>query len=439
MKNYTLCDSSLAGRLDIGLQVYQITYSTLFFTAICFSLKIWHKKKWHPALSDKPFHMFVLQSIFFCSYLLFSFLFILNTPSPLTTCSSTTVLFFLVHCVSAPTAAALLSAIYKSKHNDKLLIYFSRNKLLTAQGLTHIYDSDSHESNDEKLLLQIRNLKYKVSSKFHSLVVLVLCTADILLAIFLQGWFGREKCGFETDLIETLAVSTCLVALLFMFLIILIKKKHNKYIERKHNRKFLYRLFLFGVLPIFISSAVIVIDSRFFSANTESVNFIPHFMLDASFFALYILLGPYFIYKTFDGSVRSMQSNTEGINLTEVLQHKTAREMFQAFLVSNYSSENLAFVSHIERMKNMSIEELEEAAKLVYKTFIKVGAVAEVNISYSARMTAENRFKLSKYSKDMYQEAFEEVMTLLEHESFPKFQASDYYKEIFISGYEVSL
>ncbi|XP_029474006.1 regulator of G-protein signaling 8 [Rhinatrema bivittatum] len=112
-----------------------------------------------------------------------------------------------------------------------------------------------------------------------------------------------------------------------------------------------------------------------------------------------------------------------------LLSHKYGLSVFQAFLKTEFSEENLEFwMACEEYKKTRSAAKLPAKAHRIYQEFIDVQAPREVNIDFQAReITKKN---LQQPSLSCFDLAQVRVHSLMEKDSYPRFLRSKIYKDL---------
>ncbi|XP_069792403.1 regulator of G-protein signaling 21-like [Narcine bancroftii] len=115
--------------------------------------------------------------------------------------------------------------------------------------------------------------------------------------------------------------------------------------------------------------------------------------------------------------------------LDKLLAHKTGLALFQAFLQSEHSEENIEFWLACENYrKTKSFAKLSSKAKKIYSNFISTDAPKEVNIDFHTKeLTKKNLAQPSLFCFDTAQK---KVHSLMERDSYPRFLKSQLYKDL---------
>ncbi|XP_060237153.1 regulator of G-protein signaling 3 isoform X4 [Meriones unguiculatus] len=116
-------------------------------------------------------------------------------------------------------------------------------------------------------------------------------------------------------------------------------------------------------------------------------------------------------------------------SLEKLLLHKYGLEVFQAFLRTEFSEENLEFWLACEDFKKVkSQSKMAAKAKKIFAEFIAIQACKEVNLdSYTREHTKENLQSITRGCFDLAQKR---IFGLMEKDSYPRFLRSDLYLDL---------
>jgi hypothetical protein len=150
----------------------------------------------------------------------------------------------------------------------------------------------------------------------------------------------------------------------------------------------------------------------------------------------YFFFGPY---PMFTAVLRSRKQFRVNIDFKKLLPEYEFQKMFMHHLVNEWSVENLkfyiqvnAFKTHYVNIKNQT--KLLNAAKEIHKAFVQRGGVMEVNIPDNLRAELEAIFESDtigaegQIGKEVFDKANEEIVSLMETDSFSRFRESKDFK-----------
>ncbi|XP_027877513.1 regulator of G-protein signaling 13-like isoform X2 [Xiphophorus couchianus] len=116
-------------------------------------------------------------------------------------------------------------------------------------------------------------------------------------------------------------------------------------------------------------------------------------------------------------------------SLERLLSSKYGMKIFQAFLKSEFSDENLEFWVVCEDFKKIkSSFRMSSRAKKIFKLYIQAEAPREINIDHKTREVIRTNMKVA--SAVCFEEAQKIVYGLMEKDSYPRFLKSDIYRTL---------
>ncbi|XP_060055973.1 regulator of G-protein signaling 3 isoform X2 [Erinaceus europaeus] len=118
-----------------------------------------------------------------------------------------------------------------------------------------------------------------------------------------------------------------------------------------------------------------------------------------------------------------------GESLEKLLLHKYGLAVFQAFLRTEFSEENLEFWLACEDFKKVkSQSKMVAKAKKIFAEYIAIQACKEVNLdSYTREHTKDN---LQSVTRNCFDLAQKRIFGLMEKDSYPRFLRSDLYLDL---------
>jgi len=108
--------------------------------------------------------------------------------------------------------------------------------------------------------------------------------------------------------------------------------------------------------------------------------------------------------------------------LQNVLEDGEIQTLFEEFLVSESSIENLLFIKQLTAYKQNTI-----SSKQIYELFIKDGATLQVNLSYNIRSKITTNIGNPDDGKELFKDAEKEIKALLSYDSLKRFLNSRQY------------
>ncbi|XP_029285439.1 regulator of G-protein signaling 21-like [Cottoperca gobio] len=118
-----------------------------------------------------------------------------------------------------------------------------------------------------------------------------------------------------------------------------------------------------------------------------------------------------------------------GESLDQLLECKTGRLVFEDFLRTEYSEENLLFWLACEDYKKTNNEkETTVAAKRIYAEFVRVDAPRQINIDCVTR--EEISENITQPEPNCFDRAQRLIYSLMENDSYPRFLKSEMYQAL---------
>jgi len=71
---------------------------------------------------------------------------------------------------------------------------------------------------------------------------------------------------------------------------------------------------------------------------------------------------------------------------------------------------------------------MKEKANLIYNTYVVDGSIFEVNVDFFIKESLTDAIKEENITREMFDDAIEKIIGLMEHDSVPKFFESELYK-----------
>ncbi|XP_012669771.1 regulator of G-protein signaling 17 isoform X2 [Clupea harengus] len=113
----------------------------------------------------------------------------------------------------------------------------------------------------------------------------------------------------------------------------------------------------------------------------------------------------------------------------QVMRSVEGRNIFQEFLRSEYSEENLLFwIACEELKKETDPTAIDEKARIIYEDYVSILSPKEVSLD--SRVREGINLSLSEPSQLMYEEAQLQIYTLMHRDSFPRFLNSTFYRDL---------
>ena len=120
------------------------------------------------------------------------------------------------------------------------------------------------------------------------------------------------------------------------------------------------------------------------------------------------------------------------IDLFKLIYHPLGRSYFAKYLVKEFSSENLKFWLAAKRYKELPIDSQVERDALgqeIYESFVKSAAIEQVNLNSKNVQYVAQRVKSKCFDPDLYSACSEEILALMNSDSFKRFKQGDLFQE----------
>uniref|UniRef100_A0A3Q4HX83 Regulator of G-protein signaling 1 n=2 Tax=Neolamprologus brichardi TaxID=32507 RepID=A0A3Q4HX83_NEOBR len=118
-----------------------------------------------------------------------------------------------------------------------------------------------------------------------------------------------------------------------------------------------------------------------------------------------------------------------GESFDRLLECKTGQLVFEDFLKTEYSDENLLFWLACKKYKKIiRVTEMTIAAKQIYTEFVQVGAPRQINIDCVTR--DEISKNISQPGPNCFDRAQKLIYGLMENDCYPRFLKSETYQDL---------
>uniref|UniRef100_A0A1A8ID71 Regulator of G-protein signaling 13 n=3 Tax=Nothobranchius TaxID=28779 RepID=A0A1A8ID71_NOTKU len=135
------------------------------------------------------------------------------------------------------------------------------------------------------------------------------------------------------------------------------------------------------------------------------------------------------VQATNTGGLSREETSQWSLSLDRLLSSKYGIKIFQAFLKSEFSDENLEFWAVCEDYKKIRCSfRMSFKAKKIFKLYIRAEAPREINIDHKTRELIRSNMKVP--SMVCFDDAQKIVYGLMEKDSYPRFLRSDVYRTL---------
>ncbi|CAI5440756.1 unnamed protein product [Caenorhabditis angaria] len=112
-----------------------------------------------------------------------------------------------------------------------------------------------------------------------------------------------------------------------------------------------------------------------------------------------------------------------------LMDNKQGQKYFAEFLKGEYSDENILFWQACQELKReKNGEKIEEKARIIYEDFISILSPKEVSLDSRVREIVNSN--MSRPSATTFDEAQNQIFTLMQRDSYPRFLASNMYRKM---------
>jgi len=112
-----------------------------------------------------------------------------------------------------------------------------------------------------------------------------------------------------------------------------------------------------------------------------------------------------------------------------LLSSKHGQSIFGAFLQKEFSCENLLFWMDCNKLKEIDDpEEFDEKIENIFKTYIYSSSEEEISLDFKVKEKLMQ--DKAEASETIFDEAQSKIYSLMKRDSFPRFLASDFYKDL---------
>jgi len=129
----------------------------------------------------------------------------------------------------------------------------------------------------------------------------------------------------------------------------------------------------------------------------------------------------YFFYPVYKARQDEKLAQNTGLSenlppLQNILEDDEIQKLFEDFLVSESSIENLLFIKQVKEYKQNAI-----SSKQIFELFIKDGAALQVNLSFNVSSKIVSNLSNPDDEKELFKDAETEIKNLLSYDSLKRF------------------
>ncbi|XP_057372286.1 regulator of G-protein signaling 2-like [Daphnia carinata] len=113
-----------------------------------------------------------------------------------------------------------------------------------------------------------------------------------------------------------------------------------------------------------------------------------------------------------------------------LLRSKYGSSLYRAFLLREFSNENLEFWLAVEYYKNMKPKKMAARAAQIYQDFVAVHAPKEVNLDAETRLITLTNVQSSQLDAHAFDRAQRRIQHMMERDSYLRFLQSGLFLEL---------
>lgn len=115
-----------------------------------------------------------------------------------------------------------------------------------------------------------------------------------------------------------------------------------------------------------------------------------------------------------------------------LFKYNVGRRHFAEFCKGEYSDENILFYNAVQELKKeKNKEKMEEKVRIIYEDFVSILSPKEISLDSRVRETLNNCMREPR--TDIFDEAQDQIISLMERDSYPRFLKSPLYKDLLAS------
>ncbi|XP_046461165.1 regulator of G-protein signaling 8-like, partial [Daphnia pulex] len=115
---------------------------------------------------------------------------------------------------------------------------------------------------------------------------------------------------------------------------------------------------------------------------------------------------------------------------TTLMTSKYGSSLYRAFLLREYSNENLEFWLAVEYYRNTKPKKMAAKAQQIYKDFVAVQAPKEVNLDAETRLVTLNNIQSGNPDEHVFDRAQRRIQHMMERDSYLRFLQSGLFLEL---------
>ncbi|XP_046461972.1 regulator of G-protein signaling 8-like [Daphnia pulex] len=113
-----------------------------------------------------------------------------------------------------------------------------------------------------------------------------------------------------------------------------------------------------------------------------------------------------------------------------LMASKYGSSLYRAFLLREFSNENLEFWLAVEEYKNSKPQKMAAKAQQIYNDFVAVQASKEINLDTETRLITLNNVQSNTPDQHAFDRAQRRIQHMMERDSYPRFLQSRLFLEL---------
>ncbi|KAI9560929.1 hypothetical protein GHT06_011885 [Daphnia sinensis] len=117
-------------------------------------------------------------------------------------------------------------------------------------------------------------------------------------------------------------------------------------------------------------------------------------------------------------------------SFTALMASKYGSSLYRAFLLREFSNENLEFWLAVEEYRNSKPQKMAAKAQQIYNDFVAVQASKEVNLDSETRLITLNNVQSNNPDQHAFDRAQRRIQHMMERDSYLRFLQSELFLEL---------
>ncbi|XP_032795542.2 regulator of G-protein signaling 8 [Daphnia magna] len=117
-------------------------------------------------------------------------------------------------------------------------------------------------------------------------------------------------------------------------------------------------------------------------------------------------------------------------SFTALMASKYGSSLYRAFLLREFSNENLEFWLAVEEYRNSKPQKMAAKAQQIYNDFVAVQATKEINVDAETRLVTLNNVQSNQPDQHAFDRAQKRIQHMMERDSYPRFLQSKLFLEL---------